>query len=175
MVTKTRLRGVAAFAIFVSVNASDVAACSRRGPFTFEELFGPAELIVRATAVKYASPPTSEWRTTGQAESTVEFQVEEVLRGEAIKSVVLHGYLGQKDDFNDVPMPYSFVRPTGRSGSCFANTYKQGAQYLLFLRKSGEVWTSNISALGPSNEQLHDADDPWVWWVKGVIFGRGQK
>jgi hypothetical protein len=32
-----------------------------------------------------------------------------------------------------------------------------------------DEYTTNISALGPSNEQLHGIDDPWIKWVKAYI------
>src|SRR5258706_3306704 len=93
--------------------------------------------------------------------------MEEVLRGkDRPPGIALNGYLSDTDDFNDVPVPYTFVRPNGRSGSCFAFTYKQGAQFLLFLKKTETGYTPNISPLGPNNEQLRSADDPWLKWVK---------
>jgi hypothetical protein len=45
---------------------------------------------------------------------------------------------------------------------CFANSYRQGTEYLLFLKKSnasGEL-TIYWAALPPVNEQLHDAKRP---------------
>jgi hypothetical protein len=47
----------------------------------------------------------------------------------------LRGALVETDDFNDLQVPYKFVRPDGRSGSCFATSYREGAQYLLMLKK----------------------------------------
>jgi hypothetical protein len=151
---------------FVLLPALPVNACSR-GPFSFKELF-VADAIVRVTAVKYiASPKDPNIVTTGMPDSTVEFKVEEILKGEGVaQSLMLNGYLSSKDDFNENPVPYKFVRPNGRAGSCFANTYKQGAQFLLFLKKTEKGYTSNISALGPTNEQLKSETDPWLMWVK---------
>jgi hypothetical protein len=149
----------------------NTTACSRGGPFSFNELFDHADLIVRATAVKYAKAPADpNMRTTGRPDSIVEFKVEEVLRGkDAPKSISLNGYLSDKDDYNEMPIPYTFVRPTGRSGSCFANTYKQDAQFLLFLKNVDGKYTSNISALGPANEQLRPDNDAWLQWVKDYL------
>ena len=146
-------------------------ACSRMKPFTLDELFDNAEVIVRATAVKYAKAPDDpRFMTTGVPDSTIEFRVEDRLRGKNLTDkIILNGYLSDKDDFNDIPVPYMFVRPGGRSGSCFANTYKEGAQFLLFLKKTGEVYSPNISALGPTNEQLHSDDDPWLVWVRNHL------
>jgi hypothetical protein len=147
---------------------TSTAACSRVRPFTLDELFDNAEIIVRATAVTYAKPPDdSGLMTTGEADSTIQFRVEETLRGKDVPLlIILHGYLNSRDDFNDVSVPYMFVRPGGRRGSCFANTYKEGAQFLLFLKKTKAGYTSNISALGPTNEQLHSDDDSWLLWAK---------
>jgi hypothetical protein len=146
--------------------ASPVKACQAR-PVTFRELFA-ADFIVRATAVKYVVMPVDPHMvTTGVSGSTVEFKVEETLKGEGLdESLVLNGYLGDKDDFNENPVPYKFVRPGGRAGSCYANTYKQGAQFLLFLKKTAGGYTSNIIPLGPTNEQLKSETDPWLLWVK---------
>jgi hypothetical protein len=143
-------------------------ACTRAGPFTFNELFDNADVIVRATAVKYAKPPNNtNFMTTGEPDSTIQFKVEESLRGKDLPdTIALNGYLSDRDDYNEMPVPYTFVRPNGRSGSCFANTYKQGAQFLLFLKKNNKGYTSNISALGPTNEQLRSENDPWLLWVK---------
>jgi hypothetical protein len=137
-------------------------------PFTLDELFDNAEVIVRVTALKYAKPPDNpNSTTTGEPDSTIEFKVEEKLRGGDVpETIVLNGYLSDKDDFNEMPVPYMFVRRLGRRGSCFANTYKEGAQFLLFLKKTKDGFTSNISALGPTNEQLRSDNDEWLIWVR---------
>lgn len=149
-------------------------ACSRAHPFRLNELFS-ADFIVRATAIKFIVTPDSKTMTTGVPESTIEFKVEETIWGVDVPAtIVLHGYLTDRDDFNDVPLPYRFVRPGGRAGSCIANSYKKGAQFLLFLKRSPSYmsttgYTTNISALGPTNEQIRGADDPWVRWVKAYL------
>jgi hypothetical protein len=143
--------------------------------FRLGELFS-ADLIVRATAIKYIVSPDPNARTTGVPESTVEFKTEERIWGiDVPEKIVLNGYLTDGDDFNDVPLPYRFVRPGGRSGSCYANSYKQGAQFLLFVKRSNFTpdtntgFTTHISALGPTNEQLRGPEDPWVKWVKAYL------
>lgn len=156
-------------------SVSNSKACSRFAPFKFSELFN-ADIIVRATAVKYIIPPIPNTRTTGIPESTIEFKVEETIWGIDIPAVIrLHGYLADTDDFNEMPLPYKFIRKNGRSGSCFANSYKAGAKFLLFLRKNSPNhitttdYSAEISPLGPNNEQLRNQDDPWVKWVKAYI------
>jgi len=103
----------------------------------------------------------------------------ETVKGQCIQELILPGYLVCADDFsdnpylvctddfNDKPAPYTFVRPGGRTGSCFANTYRRDAQYLLFLKKpkAGE-FTVNWTALAPVNEQLRSGEDPWLVWVR---------
>jgi hypothetical protein len=103
-------------------------------------------------------------------DSTIRFKVLEVIRGGTQPELILPGYLTDTDDFNDQPPPYDFVRPGGRRGSCFANSYRLGSQFLLLLQKrqSGEL-TVNWYALGPVNEQLHSTNDPWLLWVQEQV------
>lgn len=153
-----------------SLLGENAKACSRVGAFTFSELFGNADVIVRATAVKYDRDSGNTSMRSSEPDSTIEFKVEEILRGKDVPDiVVLNGYLTNQDDYNEVPVPYTFVRPGGRMGNCFAFQYKQGAQFLLFLKKVDNKYTSNISALGPSNEQLRSKDDPWLRWVQDQL------
>jgi len=168
--------------LFLSYKLSE--ACTRSGPVIISHACEIAEYIVRATALVYSQPPTNpNLRTTGVPASKVAFRVEEILKGDSLGSPIEpNGYLTDKDDFNDHPVPYNFVRRNGRAGSCFANEYKQGAQYLLFLKSSSHVqwpgvttsYTVDIDALAPVNEQLHSSDDPWVYYIKGLIAGLRQ-
>ena len=153
---------------------SPVGAC-QAPPVSFKDLLA-ADAIVRATAVKYAVAPANPNNvTTGVPDSTVEFKVEETLKGDGPSgSLVLNGYLSDQDDFNENPVPYKRVRPGGLSGSCHANTYKQGAQFLLFLKKTAGGYTSDIIPLGPTNEQLKSETDPWLLWVKVRLNPCGQ-
>lgn len=143
--------------------------CSVMGGVTPSvELVSTADAVIRAKAVAYAREPSDPnvW-TSGVPDSRVRFRVLEVIRGINISNLVLPGYLVQQDDFNDAQPPYQFVRPGGRAGSCYANSYRTDAQYLLFLKKTstGEL-TVNWSPLAPVNEQLHSPDDPWLIWVR---------
>ena len=168
---KHRLLFASSLICFLSIFVTSVKPCSRGGPFTFGELFDNTDVIVRATALKYAKAPGDpNIRTTGEPDSVIQFKIEEVLRGKNLPDyILLNGYLSDTDDYNETPVPYTFVRPNGRSGSCFANTYKQGAQFLLFLKKVDSKYTPNISALGPTNEQLRSENDPWQQWVKDYL------
>jgi hypothetical protein len=145
-------------------------ACQRAAPFDPVVMIGKADVIVRAIAVKYLEPPAGDLRTTGQPESKIEFKVEETLKGKDVPKILLiNGYLSDKDDFNDVAVPYHFVRPGGRGGSCFANTYKTGGSFLLILRKTNSGYTPYWDALMPTNEQLRSSEDPWLLWVTGQL------
>lgn len=148
-------------------------ACSIIGKIWNLQMVSAADAIVRARAAEYDSPPNNPniW-TTGVPDSRIRFRVIEHIRGSLISDLVLPGYLVDRDDFNDERPPYTFVRPGGRAGSCFANSYRSGAQFLLFLKKtrSGE-FTVNWYALAPVNEQLHSADDPWLLWVREQAHG----
>ena len=143
-------------------------ACSVSRLALNTELVKNADMIVRAKAVEYAvAPGNPSMRTTGVPDSKVRFKVVERISGPEIPEVQLPGYLVDDDDFNEQTPPYTFVRPGGRSGSCFANSYRTGGEFLLFLKKTntGEM-TVNWAALAPVNEQLHSDRDPWLVWVR---------
>jgi hypothetical protein len=93
-------------------------------------LIGNADAIVRAEVEGYAIPPVDTgYRTTGVSDSKVRFKVIEVVHGLDISDLELPGYVEQHDDFNDHDPPYTFVRPGGRSGSCYANSYRDGCSF----------------------------------------------
>ena len=139
--------------------------CSIGHPVSPEEVVQKADVIVRATAeslVHAASVPNSS-----DPDSTVQFKVLEVIRGEMPEHHFdLRGALVDTDDFNDQKPPYKFVRPDGRKGSCYATSYRAGAQFLLMMKKTQRGFTVEWYALGPVNEQLHSTDDPWLIWVR---------
>lgn len=160
-------RGAAIIFTIAAMRTAVLFACSRAGPVVPEDIVAGADLIVRAKAVDYSQPP-GDSLTTGRPESVVHFRIEEVVKGRHVPADLdLPGYLGGADDFNELPVPYHFVRRNGRRGSCSANTYRQGSDYLLVLKLAGNEYTTDWYALGPTNEQLHSADDPWLQWVRG--------
>jgi hypothetical protein len=151
--------------------------CTRTSPVSPEEVVQKADVIVRATAeslVQAASVPNSS-----DPDSTVQFRVLEIIRGEIPGyHFDLRGTLVDTDDFNDQQPPYKFVRPEGRGGSCYATSYRTGAQFLLLMKKTQRGFTVEWYALGPVNEQLHSTDDPWLLWVRAqsrqpATFGIG--
>jgi len=149
-------------------------ACRISDPPSADAMVARADLILRATAVDYSIAPSSNTRTTGVPETRVRFRVESVEKGTyTAPELILPGYLSNQDDWNDQAPPYPMVRRNGRSGSCYANTYRQGAQFLLVLRRtSGEIYTVNWYALGPVNEQLRSPNDPWLLWVREQLKAR---
>jgi hypothetical protein len=105
--------------------------------------------------------------TGRQFGTTVQFEVLEVLKGQAsVDAIELEGELTERDDPNDRPAPYDFVRPGGRSGNCFAFHYKKGAEYLLLCRIRDGSLTPHWATLGATNEQLFGSDDRWLGWVR---------
>jgi hypothetical protein len=163
--------------IVLTARPAAAIPCSIVAPISAVEMVRSADAIVRATAVEYARAPADpEVFTTGEPDSLVRFKLEEILKGKDIHDeLVLSGYLSERDDFNDHRSPYTFVRPGGRAGSCFANSYRRGAQFLLLLKGSRASFTVNWYALGPVNEQLRSATDPWLLWVRDQVRrGRAQ-
>jgi hypothetical protein len=135
--------------------ARPAVPCSVTKSPTTQEMLDRTQVIVRATA-------------TGAGEGTaVRFHVLEVIRGEEVPAdFELRGLLVDQDDFNDQKPPYDFVRPEGRKGDCYATSYRSGGQFLLFLRGTNGAFNANWYPLGPTNEQLHSEQDPWLLWVR---------
>jgi hypothetical protein len=170
------IKRVFAYAItavsIVALRAEVLSACQRFGPVVPEDMVASADLIVRAT-VDYSRMPLAFGRTSWTPDSVVRFRIEEVVKGRyALPDLDLSGYLESSDDFNELPVPYTFVRRGGRGGSCFANTYSQGGRYLLILKMVAGAYTVDWYALGPTNEQLHSVDDPWLKWVRSQVGPR---
>jgi hypothetical protein len=162
------MRGVALAAVVFSFACVPqlAFACSRKAPVSTNDMIRGADAIFRARAVDYAKRPVAPW-TTGQPDSRVRFKVVEVIRGPRLDDLELPGYLSDEDDFNDHESPYKFVRPGGRAGTCFANTYRSGAEFLLVLKRTPDGgFTVNWYALGPVNEQLRSDHDAWLVWVR---------
>lgn len=144
--------------------------CSVMTKPTSTELIQQAYVIVRARAIDYEKASNDTYWTTDTPSSIIRFQVEEVIKGNRYipNPLLINGYLNEYDDFNDHPSPYDFVRPNGRSGSCFANTYKQNANFLLFLNRDYSPYWSPLS---PVNEQLYPPPivDNWLQWVEREV------
>ncbi len=144
--------------------------CSSLTPVDPVEMVARADVIVRARAEFYVIPPSPGTKTFGEPESIVQFRVEELICSYPLDTIVIPGYLEDADDFNELPSPYHLLRRGGRGGSCVANTYRPGAEYLLVLKQRG-AWLTPYHwyALGPTNEQLHSPEDPWLLWVRAQV------
>jgi hypothetical protein len=147
-------------------------------PCKVSEVLTPEQLIVQATSIVVAVPMEYEKKPKSPDEfGSIRFDIKTVLKGEpSMKQVTIEGVLTDKDDFNEGTVPYSSVRPSGKQGSCYAYSYKDGASYLLFLNEqkgSDEHKMKEPSPywapLSPVNEQLKSMDDPWLQWVENAI------
>ncbi len=143
--------------------------CSVDGPLpSAETLVHRSDVIVRVRAETVA--PKAVW-VHPAAPSHVNFTVLEIVKGELSSGTLsFNGVASERDDRNDRPVPYDFVRPAGRGGGCFAIEYRLGSEYLLLLKKTGDpdrsILTPYWAALRPTNEQLFDGhSDPWFRWV----------
>ena len=124
-----------------------------------------SETIVRARVV------TSDPRMRSDP-GRVTLRVLDVLKGSHDRPFVT--VPGQIRNYRSDPgrrPPYEQIDCMGRvpgCGSCFAQSYKDGAQYLLLLKGGTPYW----SPLSPTNEEVSGPDDPWVVWVRRQLAGR---
>ena len=163
---------IGALAIYLFIFGTGATYACRAPRPSPQKLILEADYIVRGTASKYVVEPKDNGirslNTPSDAE--IEFTVEEVVKGKKVPAtLILNGYLTNKSDFNDGPVPYDFVRKNGRGGSCFAYEYRQDAQFLLFLMKQEGKYALHPQALGPVNEELRSGDDEWLRWVRDYL------
>ena len=156
----------------ILVAAVRVTACLGPLPLSPPLLITRADVIVRATALRYIKTPREGLTDLDfSSEGNIQFKVEEVLKGVVMPATLtIEGLLSRFDDFNDRPVPYDMVRPGGRRGSCYVYTYKKDAEFLLFLRKEGDKLTPYWASMSPTNEQLRSPDDAWLKWVKEYLL-----
>ena len=134
------------------------------------DLVRMATVIVRARADRLADAPGVEG-TLGGSTTQVHFTVVDVLKGRLPgRTIEFNGTLFDRNDPNDRPVPYDFIRPGGRGGNCFALSYKPGGEYLLLLRRdkysAQPKELALLGALDPTNEQLFGGtNDPWFTWA----------
>ena len=123
-----------------------------------------ADVIVRARAIEETPLPA---RVLGMS-SQVRFEIVETLKGRASQdSLTFPGRLTEVDDSNDTAGSAKWVRRGGRAGSCFADSYRRGAEFLLMLRRGQDgALTPYWASLGATNEQLFGPDDEWLAWVR---------
>jgi hypothetical protein len=186
-------------AAVVGIAAAPAWPCSVVGPRPSpQQLVDRAEVIVRVRAERLADGPGRPASVmeciTGEGEvacanlltaspTRVRFTVLEVLKGQLASTLVesngtldqieFNGTLSDRDDRNDRPVPYDFIRPGGRGGNCYALTYRLDADYLLLLARIKPLsdaqpaeLTPYWAPLSPTNEQLlGGAADAWLIWV----------
>lgn len=141
--------------------ASPSCACSVLGKISGRTMFSQADVILRVKAERYASAPSRD------ARGMIQFRTLETIRGTASSELLLPGELVDADDWNDQPVPYDFVRRMGRGGSCFASFYREGGEFLLFLKKTKDgTLTTEWYPMGPVNEQLRSDNDAWLLWTR---------
>ena len=151
---------------------------------TPQSLVRDADVIVVARAVRTIEPPDRE-RVFARGQppgddidrllyGTVALWVEDTIKGDAgTGTLALVGRLVDHDDFNALPVPYQTVRPSGTTGACYSYEYRNGAAYLLFLKRSRTgALTPYWAALQPVNEQLRDGADPWLLWVREQVAAK---
>ena len=164
----TTVAALISAAIVSGTSLSEARACKLASwPATGVELVSRAEWILRVRVQGYASPLKE-----GQRPGTIRFEVLEMLKG-APPTASVEVCCGQLEEYlgaNDGPVPYTMVRPGGRSGDCFAGDYKVGLEYLLFLKRAGEQWTTAWAPLAAVNEEASPA---WVEWVRAAIRDPG--
>ena len=147
------IRLIATFALVMRALGSSSVACEPADVETASEITDRAEVIL---LVKVPDEKIEQV-------SPITMAVLEVVKGGFKGStVVVEGETARYEGRNDSPVPYDFVRPGGRSGDCFADDYKPGGQFLLFLRDGSVHW----SPLAATNEEVSGPTDPWVTWVK---------
>jgi len=146
--------------------------CSRVGDVDPARNARDAEVIVVARAVEYLSEPRPASGDGPPRRGSIAFDVVRSLKGRSVPTrLVLPGTLTDSDDYNPEPLPYQIVRPEGRRGWCFAETYRRAALFLLLLKSAEGEYTVEWDPLAPNNEQLHGLDDPWIERGAGAVEG----
>src|SRR5687768_11162993 len=135
--------------------------CSVVGPLpAAERLVGDAEVIARVRALGLSPTPGRPGIMAGSS-TQVRFTLLERHNGSlSAPTIEFNGSLTDRDDRNDQPVPYNFIRQGGRGGNCFALGYRAGAEFLLLLRRGEHPsyaqpneLTPYWAPLSPTNEQ----------------------
>ena len=137
-----------------------------------------ADVIVRVRAVQFAAgrPSRADEPPEVAPRGRVTFAVRETLKGRVSgASLVLPGRAVARDEFNPTPVPYRAPRPSAMAGGCVTYEYRLGGDYLLFLKRDERGLTPYWAAVAPVNEQLRDARDPWLRWVRRATHQAPQR
>jgi hypothetical protein len=162
--TQLRIAIFSAFLVSANlVSAPSSLACSPRKVSTPQELVSGADGIYHVrSSNEIPGPPSSSHMPRPQPNAQVTFRVLSVIKGARRTMFLIPADFVPEADPNDHPVPYNFVRPGGRRGNCYAVTFKQGQEYLLFLKGGTPYW----SPLAPTTEQVAGTTDPWLIWVR---------
>ena len=164
------LRRGAAHVICFTLGVAPAYPCEVIGPTpSASDLVRLADRIVVARALSYTTTVADpKYGANGEPEPHVRFQVLETLKGQMVGTeLILPAFLTDVSDFNTGQPPYSFVRPSGRMGNCFADEYQQGGTFLLLLKATVNAdYTARWQPLAPTNEQVRPTDDRWLLWVR---------
>lgn len=141
------------------------------------ELVRLADVIVRARAEGLSSQPGREG-SVPFSPTQVEFRVVAVLKGKLpTNRLRFNGRITTRDERNRGTVPYLSVRPSG-DGVCFSLEYRQGAEYLLFLKPASyrayaqpepDQLTPYWAPTAASNEPLFGPSDAWEAWVRAQL------
>ena len=124
-----------------------------------DQVIRESEAVVRARVVAWDASMRSD-------PGRVTLRVLEVLKGSYDRPFVT--VPGQIRDYRSDPArrpPYEQIDCVGRvpgCANCFAQSYKDGVEYLLLLKGGTPYW----APLSPTNEEVSGPDDPWVVWVR---------
>lgn len=129
-------------------------------------LVADAAAIVRVRVVA----PADSAAATREVRVTVLEDLKSPTAQRVPRTFAVRGALVARDDYNPLPVPYAQVRRAGLRGTCFAEEYRAGAEYLLLLAQpTPGQWTPYWAPLMPTTEQIHGADDAWVAWVRAQL------
>ena len=166
----TRL--VMVLALWVSLVGPAFPCTVVTGLTTPSDLVQQAEVIVRARA-EALFPEPGRQGTMAASPTQVEFSITSLLKGSLPTSrLAFNGVLVAGDERNPGAVPYVVARHSA-DASCFSLAYRQGAEYLLFLKRArhpayaqGEQLTPYWAPLAPANEQVFGIEDDWERWVR---------
>src|SRR5262249_10937855 len=134
--------------IWILSTAITTFACTATGHDP-KIMVAEADLILRATALEYVGPELPVG-TRSLSNSNIRFSVEEVVKGRYEKpTLILPGFLTDRDDWNRQNPPYMSARPTA-DASCFAHGYRKvlkslPAAHWMATPSVGPLWVPSMS------------------------------
>ena len=151
--SRSSIGATAGLVCVVLLMTSDRASgCSVGELPTIQSVIRDADMILMGTAARYVRKPQPDAAARlvtvpgfNQSEflalhyGEIEFHTIATIKGDAgMPPMKFIGRFAPSDDFNEQTVPYRSVRPDGLKGACYAYSYREGANYLLFLRRTPE-------------------------------------